>query len=70
MSKLLLSAKLIFKGATMTDWTTTTVAIAGIASPAWLPILSEISSIAALLMPILGVGWLGVQIFSRITRGK
>lgn len=70
MSKFLLSAKLIFKGASMMDWTTTTVAVAGIASPAWLPVLSEISSVAALLMPILGVAWLGVQIVSRVIRGK
>lgn len=32
--------------------------------------LSEISQVAALLVPILGCIWLGVQIWSRVTRGK
>lgn len=32
--------------------------------------LSEISAFAALLMPILGCMWLGVQIWSRVSGGK
>lgn len=37
-------------------------ALSFIASPAWLPLLRETSELAALLMPIAGVVWLGVQI--------
>jgi hypothetical protein len=32
--------------------------------------LSEISTLAALIMPILGCMWLGVQIYSRVAKGK
>lgn len=32
--------------------------------------LSEFSQLAALLMPILGCMWLGVQIWSRVTRDQ
>lgn len=32
--------------------------------------LSEISALAALLLPILGCMWLGVQIYSRVAKGK
>lgn len=32
--------------------------------------LSEISQLAALLVPILGCLWLGVQIWSRLAKGK
>lgn len=42
----------------------TTAALSGVAvtSPAWLPYLEASSSVAALLMPLLGVTWLAVQI--------
>jgi hypothetical protein len=42
------------------------VALASVISPAWLPYLTEMSSFAALLAPILGVLWLAVQIYSKI----
>jgi hypothetical protein len=41
---------------------TDVVAVAGIASPFWLPALQDASTIAALVLPILGVIWLLVQI--------
>ena len=40
---------------------TSVVAGASVISPVWLPGLSDISSISALLLPILGVIWLIVQ---------
>ena len=52
---------------------TDTLAVFGILSwlnPAVLEWISGVSSLAALLMPIFGVIWLGVQIWSRIARGK
>lgn len=45
---------------------TTTVALGSIVSPFWLPGLSDISTYAATLMPILGVTWIGVQIVAKI----
>ena len=41
---------------------TTMVAGAAVISPVWLPELSEISTYAASILPILGVVWLVVQI--------
>ena len=38
------------------------VAVAGITSPAWLPPLTDMSAVAADLLPIVGVLWLVVQI--------
>ena len=44
---------------------------AAITSVGWLPILEELSSIAALLLPIIGIVWLIVQIIYKIkTRNK
>lgn len=51
------------------DKTTTLVAMAGIASPAWIPPLKDLSEIAGQLMPIFGVAWLLVQIVTKL-RGK
>lgn len=39
-------------------------------NPAVLEWISGVSTLAAMLMPILGVIWLGVQIWSRVARGK
>lgn len=52
---------------------TDSLAIFGILSwlnPAVMEWLSGLSTIAALLMPILGVIWLAVQIYSRVAKGK
>ncbi len=45
---------------------TDTGAVAAIVSPWWLPALHDVSSIAALLLPIAGVVWLAVQIGVKI----
>lgn len=45
---------------------TDTGAVAAIASPWWLPVLHDVSQIAALLLPIAGVIWLTVQIVAKI----
>lgn len=42
------------------------VAIAAVISPAWLPMLTDVSTYAALLMPIFGVTWLVVQIYAKL----
>ena len=41
---------------------TDTASLVAIASPWWLPLLKQTSEIAALVLPIMGVIWLGVQI--------
>ena len=47
------------------------VSAGAITSVGWLPTLEEISSIAALLLPIIGIIWLIVQIIYKIkTRNK
>ncbi len=65
-------AKLFPVGSIMeriTDTLAVFAVLSGI-NPAVFKWISEISTIAALLMPILGCIWLGVQIWSRIARGK
>ena len=42
------------------------IAAIAIVSPAWLPSLTTISSEAGLLLPIMGVLWLGVQIYAKL----
>ena len=42
-------------------------AVAAVTSPIWLPWLEAASQIAAIVAPILGVAWLAVQIWSKIT---
>lgn len=56
----------IITGEHVTNW------MAGLAvlSPFWLPWLQDVSTIAALLLPILGGLWLLVQIWSKIYKGK
>lgn len=48
------------------DSVTGGVAIASILSPAWLPMLHDISAYAGIMMPIFGVAWLIVQIVTKI----
>lgn len=50
----------------MSDSVTGGVAIASILSPAWLPVLYDISAYAGVLMPIFGVAWLIVQIVTKV----
>jgi len=54
----------------MGDTFTSAAATLALFSPVWLPILQEVSSIAALLLPILGGMWLLVQIWSKVFKGK
>lgn len=59
-------------GSTMervTDAIAILAVITGI-NPAVYHWLADISGLAALLMPILGCMWLGVQIYSRVAKGK
>jgi len=49
---------------------TDTGAIAAIASPWWLPALHEVSDVAALVLPILGVLWLCLQIAVKLHQVK
>lgn len=37
------------------------ISLASIVSPFWLPWLEQVSKIAGLVLPILGVGWLCLQ---------
>ena len=46
--------------------TTTAVAAAAVASPAWLPAVQKASEMAAVAAPILGVIWLLVQIVAKL----
>ena len=52
----------------MTEKISNYVAAGAVLSPAWLPTLAEVSSTAALLLPILGVIWLLVQMFTWLLR--
>lgn len=49
---------------------TNTGAVAAIASPWWLPALHQVSDVAALILPILGVIWLVVQISVKLYQAK
>ncbi|MBZ9873065.1 hypothetical protein LB542_19650 [Mesorhizobium sp. BR1-1-9] len=49
------------------DNVTNTIAAGAVTSPWWMPSLADISSNAALLLPILGCAWLLVQIITKIT---
>lgn len=52
------------------DRITNTVAAGAVASPWWLPKLSEVSQVAGHLIPILGVIWLVVQLLHRAANWK
>lgn len=49
---------------------THTVAVGAVSSPFWLPDLATVSNYAAMMLPILGCGWLVVQILLKIFRNK
>lgn len=48
------------------DHVTTTGALSAVASPFWLPVLTPVSQVAAIMLPILGCVWLVVQIAFKI----
>lgn len=50
----------------VSDSVTGGVALAAIVSPAWLPMIQDLSAYAALFMPIFGVAWLAVQIVTKV----
>lgn len=52
----------------MMEKTTNAIAVGAVGSPWWVPSLSDVSQMAAELLPICGVVWLIVQIVTRITR--
>ena len=45
---------------------TNTVAGAAVISPWWMPSLADVSSVAGLLLPIIGVIWLTIQIIWKL----
>jgi hypothetical protein len=53
----------------ITDGVAILAVISGI-NPAIYQWMANISEIAALLMPIMGCIWLGVQVWVRVARGK
>lgn len=52
------------------EMVTDTGAIVAIASPWWLPALHEVSDVAALVLPIIGVLWLCLQIVVKLHQVK
>lgn len=54
----------------MGDNLTNVIAALAVISWWWLPVLQDVSTIAALLLPIAGLAWLGIQSWSKIFRGK
>lgn len=50
------------------DRGTDLVAAAGVTSPFWLPPLATVSEVAALVLPIIGVVWLLIQMYSHIKK--
>jgi hypothetical protein len=48
------------------DNATTAAAGAALSSPFWLPVLEDLSSASALLLPVLGAIWLIVQIMVKM----
>ena len=54
----------------MGDYVTNWIASLAVLSWWWLPMLQDYSQLAALLLPFLGAIWLGVQIWSKVFRGK
>lgn len=49
---------------------TDTIAVGAVASPWWLPALTEVSEVAGLLVPIAGLVWLVVQIVAKVKTMK
>lgn len=63
----------LFSGSGVVERITDTLAVFAVLSglnPSVLEWLSGISTMAGLLMPILGCIWLAVQIYSRVAKGK
>lgn len=54
----------------MTNQTTNIVAGAAVATPFWFPTLQNLSEVAALLLPIAGLGWLVIQIVGYFLKKK
>ncbi len=52
------------------DKTTTSIAVGAVASPWWLPTLSEVSHTAGQLLPIAGLVWILVQFLAVMFRRK
>lgn len=52
------------------DHVTTGGALGAVVSPLWLPVLTPVSQVAAILLPILGCVWLAVQITFKIKDRK
>lgn len=52
------------------DHATTAVSVSAVSSPVWLPWLYTASEIAAILAPILGLLWLVVQIWAKVSEVK
>lgn len=50
----------------MTEHLDTAVASAAVASPWWLPSLADVSTVAAEMLPIMGIIWIIVKIVTRI----
>lgn len=53
-------------GGKAVEYATDAVATAAVTSPLWLEWLREVSLVAGLLVPILGAGWLIVQIYYKV----
>lgn len=63
----------LFSGSGVVERITDTLAVFAVLSglnPAVFEWVSGISTMAGLLMPILGCIWLAVQIYSRVAKGK
>ena len=58
--------KEVLMGDHLNSW----LATLAVLSPVWLPWLQDVSTVAALLLPIFGGMWLMVQIWSKIFKGK
>lgn len=54
----------------MMDRTTTAIASAAATNPIWLPTLEGISRGASLILTLLGIIWLIVQIYFKVTEKK
>lgn len=50
------------------NYVNNSIAGAAVASPLWLPTLSDVSELAALLLPIVGFLWLVIQIGGYVYR--
>lgn len=58
--------KEVLMGDHLNSW----LATLAVLSPVWLPWLQDVSTIAALLLPIFGIAWFIIQGWSKIFKGK